>query len=141
MTASGGLQRIHTHSLRVFYGDTDQMGVAYYANYLRWFEMGRNEYLRAVGYPYARLEAEGVILPVVEVGCCYLEPARYDDQIAVHAWISELTRVRVRFEYRVSRGEPGTTLATGFTKHACLNRAGVVSRLPKSLIDTITAQD
>jgi acyl-CoA thioester hydrolase len=110
------------------------MGVAYYANYLRWFEMGRNEYLRDVGYPYARLESEGVVLPVTEVGCLYTEPARYDDLIEVQAWIVALTRVRVRFEYRIARPHDGAELARGFTVHACLRRDGGITRLPGSLL-------
>src|SRR5205807_9030057 len=92
--------------LRVRYGDTDQMGFAYYANYLRWFEMARNEYLRDLGYPYARLEAEGLRLPVVEAGCRYLWPARYDDLLGLDAWIEAVSRIRVRFEYRIQRLEP-----------------------------------
>lgn len=137
MSASPVPTRVCTHLQRVFYGDTDQMGVAYYANYLRWFEMGRNEYLREVGYPYARLESEGVVLPVTEVGCRYVEPARYDDLVEVQAWIASITRVRVRFEYRIARHGDGAELALGFTVHACLSRDGGVTRLPGSLLDAL----
>lgn len=126
--------RPHVHTLRVFYGDTDQMGVAYYANYLRWFEMARNEYLRAVGYPYRRLETEGFILPVTEAGCRYLRPARYDDVLHVEARIEELGRVRVRFAYRIRREGDEEPVAEGFTVHACLNAASSSPcRVPESL--------
>ena len=67
------------YPLRVRYGDTDQMGVAYYANYLRWFEIGRAEMLRALGTSYREVEADGLSLPVVEARCRYHKPARYDD--------------------------------------------------------------
>lgn len=126
--------RVHGHEFRVIYGDTDQMGVAYYANFFRWFEIGRNEYLRAVGFTYMRLEAEGIILPVVETGCRYLKPAHYDDRLRLEACIEELRRVRVRFAYRIGRvGEP-EPLALGFTVHACLGRNGAPSRLPEALL-------
>jgi len=130
----GGLPpRLSAYDVRVFYGDTDQMGVAYYANYLRWFEMARNEYLRAVGFPYKRIEAGGVRLPVVEAGCKYHNPAYYDDWLRFEAWIADLGRVRIRFEYRIRRVGEAENLATGFTIHASLNADGVPCRVPESL--------
>src|SRR3989442_8035662 len=75
--------REHSHPIRVRYADSDQMGVAYYANYLVWFEIGRTEWLRARGYAYRSLESEGVFLPVTEAYCRYLAPSRYDDVIYV----------------------------------------------------------
>ena len=126
--------RVHVQPWRVIYGDTDQMGVAYYANFLRWFEVGRNEYLREVGHPYTRLEDEGIVLPVVEAGCRYLRPALYDDLLHIESWIEEMGRVRVRFAYRIARAATGETLATGFTVHGSLDRQGKPSRLPESLL-------
>ena len=67
------------------YGDTDQMGFAYYANYLRWFEIGRAEMLRSLGTSYRAIEEGGVSLPVLEARCCYEEPARYDDVLVIQA--------------------------------------------------------
>jgi len=129
--------RVHACEFRVIYGDTDQMGFAYYANYLRWFEIGRNEYLRAVGYPYRKLEADGIILPVIEAGCRYLQTAHYDDLIRLESWIEELGKVKVRFAYRVGRvGEP-EPLAHGFTVHASLDASSRPSRLPPSLLDAL----
>jgi len=125
--------RVHTHTVRVFYGDTDQMGVAYYANYLRWFEMGRNEFLRAAGCTYQSMEATGLRLPVVEAGCRYEKPARYDDLLDVEAWIAERGRVRVRFEYRIRRRPDAGVLATGFTVHATLGADGTPKRFPAEL--------
>ena len=71
----------HAHAVRVRYADSDQMGVAYYANYLVWFEVGRTEWLRSRGYTYRALESEGVFLPVTEAACRYLAPSRYDDLV------------------------------------------------------------
>ena len=86
--------------IRVRYADTDQMAVAYYANYLVWFEVGRNEYMRTVGYPYLRLEAERLRMPVAEASCRYLAPARYDDLLDVFTSIPEVGRASVRFASR-----------------------------------------
>lgn len=129
--------RAHVCEFRVIYGDTDQMGFAYYANYLRWFEVGRNEYLRAVGYPYKKLEADGIILPVVEAGCRYLRTAHYDDLIRLEAWIEDLGKVKVRFAYRVSRADEAEPLAHGFTVHASLDADSRPRRLPAPLLDAL----
>jgi len=133
--------RVHAYEVRVFYGDTDQMGVAYYANYLRWFEMARNEYLRHAGFPYKRVEAEGVHLPVVEAHCRYYESARYDDWLRLEAWIEALGRVRVRFAYAIRRGGEVQPLATGFTVHASLGHDGSPCRVPESLRTTLCEYD
>jgi len=124
-------------SVRVFYGDTDQMGVAYYANYLRWFEMARNEYLRDIGFAYARLEEEGIVLPVVEVGASYIKPARYDDELTLESWIASKSRVRVRFQYRIWKADCAKAITEGFTVHASLDRQGSPRRLPPALLDAL----
>jgi acyl-CoA thioester hydrolase len=115
--------------IRVIYGDTDQMGVVYYANYLRYFEIGRNEYLRAHGVRYRELEAHyQLFLPVVDAQISYKNPARYDDLLVLETQVTRVGRASVRFEYRVLRGE--TLLATGHTMHACVSSAGSVEPLP-----------
>src|ERR1700722_11727451 len=103
--------------LRVRYAETDQMGVVYHANYLWWMEAGRVEYCRASGFRYRDLEAEGVLLTVVEAHCRYLSPALYDEEVVVRTGIEEATPRLVRFVYRISSGEDGRLLAEGFTKH------------------------
>ena len=123
----------YTH--RVLYGDTDQMGVVYYANYLRFFEGARNEWIRALGLAYAEIEARGVLLPVLEVGVRYLKPARYDDLIEVHLDVSH-TRVKVRFGYVVKR-QGGEALCLGHTVHACVGRDGRPTRAPEWLLQAL----
>ena len=126
---------MHRFTLRVRYGDTDQMGVAYYANYLRWFEIGRAEMLRDLGMSYQRVEAElGVMLPVLEAHCRYLKPARYDDRVVIETGLAELRRASVRFAYRVLR-EDGDLLATGGTEHCFLTREGRPTRAPAELLE------
>jgi acyl-CoA thioester hydrolase len=118
--------------IRVIYGDTDQMGFVYYANYLRFFESGRNEYLRAKGVPYRGIEEElGIRLPVVEAGIQYKQPARYDDLLVVETTLAQLRRASARFEYVVRRGTEA--LVTGHTVHACIDFDGAIQRLPEPL--------
>jgi acyl-CoA thioester hydrolase len=119
--------------IRVIYGDTDQMGVVYYANYLRYFEAGRNEFLRAYGVRYRDFEQQHqVSLPVVEAQVSYKQPARYDDLVSVFTGLARIGRASVRFEYRALRGDD--LLATGHTVHACVSRAGQVVALPGSVV-------
>ena len=120
-------------SYRVIYGDTDQMGVVYYANYLRWFEKGRAEWLRQIGLPYGEIERQGFHFPVAEVSCQYSHPARYDEAVKIETELAELGRASLSFRYRITRETGDVLLATGSTKHACIDHAGRMARIPKSL--------
>jgi acyl-CoA thioester hydrolase len=122
--------------IRVIYGDTDQMGVVYYANYLRFFEAGRSEFLRAKGLRYRDFEEQhGLLLPVVEAGVHYRVPARYDDLVTVETALGEARRASARFDYRLIRGEE--LLATGHTVHACVDLDGRVQRMPRELLERL----
>jgi acyl-CoA thioester hydrolase len=114
--------------VRVIYGDTDMMGVAYYGNYLRWFEIGRNELIRARGMTYRQFEERGLMLPVSEAHVKYLKSAVYDDVLEIHTRAGDLGRVRMEFVYEVWRAEgasgPRALIATGSTVHACLAMKG-----------------
>ena len=124
--------------IRVIYGDTDQMGVVYYANYLRWFEAGRTEFLRAKGLSYSDFVArEKLVLPVAEAGVSYIQPARYDDLVAVETSLVLARRASARFEYAVRRGDD--LLATGFTVHACVDGGGRIRRLPEDFAERMKA--
>jgi acyl-CoA thioester hydrolase len=132
---SVGLPTARTE-LRVIYGDTDQMGVVYYANYLRYFEAGRNELIRSRGLRYRDFEERFALrLPVAEAGVTYRQPARYDDLVVVETSLTELRRASARFGYRLTR--EGHVLATGFTRHACVDLTGSLRRLPQELIDRL----
>jgi acyl-CoA thioester hydrolase len=124
--------------IRVIYGDTDQMGVVYYANYLRFFEAARNEFIRAKGLRYRDIEAEhGLLIPVVEVAVQYKQPARYDDLVTVEISLTEVRRASARFGYRILRGEE--LLVTGHTVHACVGLDGRVQRMPQDLLARLSA--
>jgi acyl-CoA thioester hydrolase len=123
--------------VRVRYADTDRMGVAYYANYLVWFEVGRTEWLRDSGSTYRELERTGVLLPVIEAHCEYRRPARYDDEIEVGTTASLITQVRLRFDYEVWRPGEDAPLAMGYTVHASLDPGGRPCRLPSHVRDML----
>ncbi len=124
--------------IRVIYGDTDQMGIVYYANYLRYFEAARNEFCRAKGLRYHDLEADyRLILPVTEASVHYRVPARYDDLITVEIALAKARRASVCFEYRILRG--AELLATGETVHACVGVDGAVQRLPPEVLARLTS--
>jgi acyl-CoA thioester hydrolase len=126
-----------TH-IRVIYGDTDQMGVVYYANYLRFFEAGRTEFLRAKGMSYRDFEERSRLqLPVVEASVSYRLPARYDDLLTVETALTEVRRASARFGYRVLRGDE--LVATGHTVHACVGLDGRVQRMPQELLQRLAA--
>ncbi|HEX6175979.1 MAG TPA: thioesterase family protein [Candidatus Binatia bacterium] len=119
---------------RVIYGDTDQMGVVYYANYLRWFERGRAELLRACGIPYATIERRGMHFPVAELSCRYLRPAHYDDLIVIETRITSVSRASLTFTYRITREAEALLLASGSTKHACVDGQGRIMRMQHDLL-------
>ena len=122
-----------TCEIRVRYGETDQMRVAYYAHYLNWFEVGRSHLLRELGMSYRRIEREAMFLPVVEAHCRYLKPARYDDLLLVTTKVSKPKGARLLFEYEVHRAENEQLLATGSTVHVAIDDRGKPKRLPEGL--------
>lgn len=124
---------------RVIYGDTDQMGVVYYANYFRYFELSRSEFFRSLGGSYVELERQGFGLPVVEATARYRAPAKYDDVIVIEVRLAELRRASLRFEYEVRRDPDGAPLATGHTVHACVGPEGKPAGLPPDVVRLLSA--
>ncbi|BCS33628.1 acyl-CoA thioester hydrolase [Luteitalea sp. TBR-22] len=119
--------------IRVRYAETDQMGVVYHGNYFAWFEVGRVELLRQLGWSYKALEADGVSLPVIEATCTYLHPARYDDELEIRTTGRMASALRVEFTYELVRLEDARVLATARTMHVPVNRDGRPCRLPVAL--------
>jgi acyl-CoA thioester hydrolase len=129
---------MHRYELRVRYGDTDQMGFAYYGHYLRWFEIGRAEMLRSLGRSYRDVEREdGVSLPVLEAHCRYARPARYDDRIVIETAVAAMSRATVRFAYRVVGAEGGALHAEGWTEHCFMGAGDRPVRPPARLRDLL----
>jgi acyl-CoA thioester hydrolase len=121
---------------RVIFGDTDQMGVVYYANYLRFFEGARAEYWRSLGRSYKDLEAAQVAMPVIEAHCKYKRPARYEDLLDIETEVTEMRGASLRFSYTVRRGTE--ELAEGFTRHAVIGPDGRPLRIPDFMRDLVT---
>ena len=104
--------------IRVRYAETDQMGVAYYGNYLTWFEVGRVEWCKAAGFNYRDMEREdGAMLVVAEARCRYRMPARFDDELGIRTFVLKARTKLVVFGYEVLNIETGALLATGETTH------------------------
>lgn len=123
----------HCIDIRVRYKDTDRMGVVYYGNYLTFFEVGRSEYMRELGFPYSQLEGKGYTLAVTEAAAKYHGNVGYDSLVTVKTAITEIKRVQVRFDYKILSKE-NDLLVTGHTTHACLNSSLKPIRLPAELI-------
>ena len=123
------------HEIRVIFGDTDQMGVVYYANYLRFFESARAAYWRHLGKSYKDLEAAQVALPVVEAHCNYKKPAYYEDLLEVDVEVGELRSASMRFVYTIRRGTD--VVAEGYTRHAVIGPTGRPRALPDEFRDLL----
>lgn len=127
---------IHRSQHRVLYGDTDAAAVVYNANYLRYFELGRTEFMRDRVCTYREIEQMGVVLPVTECHIRFKAPARYDDLLIIETILTDLKKVTCTFSYRILREEDGARLcllAKGFTTHASISREGKLTPLPMEI--------
>ena len=127
-------------TLRVRYAETDQMGVVYYANYLIWFEVGRTDFCRKLGFAYREMGREdGLYLIVAEARCRYKAPARYDDEILVRTCLKETRRRVLIFGYEIYRQGTDELLAEGETVHVITDRDGHPRSLPEKYRDLFVA--
>ena len=117
------------------------MGMAYHANYLRWFEMGRAELFRSIGMSYKEIEAQGYFLPLSEVVCKYVSSARYDDELIIEATLDTTVKAGVKFDYVIYRLEGTETAAYGSTLHAFVDKDGHVVRPPTFFKKLVAAND
>lgn len=131
--------RVYVSTIRVLYGDTDAGGVVYNANYLRYFELGRSELMRAWVCSYKRIEELGLVLPVTESYCRYKAPAVYDDLLTIETSIGEASNIKCRFNYRITKlhQDKPKLLARGHTVHAAVTRDGRLTRLPQEIFEKI----
>ena len=114
---------------RVAYYETDQMGIVHHSNYIRWFEEARDEVVRACGIDYRQIEAQGVLMPVVNVACDYRSAAKYGDKVSILAYPRYFNGIRLRYEYEV-RGEDGSLIVTGKSEHCFID---ALTRKPVNL--------
>lgn len=123
--------------IRVEYHHTDQMGIVHHSNYVKFFEVARTEWLRAIGLTYAEMERRGVMMPIVDVAVKYRNPAVYDELISVTAYVDELPMARMSFRYEV-RGEDGREIATGSTTLGFIDKeTRRPQRAPKWLLEVL----
>ena len=102
---------------RVAYVETDAMAIVHHSNYIRWFEMGRNDMLRTIGYPYSKLEKMGIWMPVIGVACDYKSPAVFDEVVLIRAWVDKVKGASVYLAYEVVGKESGEVKVTGSSSH------------------------
>ncbi len=120
---------------RVSYGETDTMGVLYYAEYLHLFERSRSEFIRTQGMSYKEVEARGIFLPVREAKCRYRSSARYDDLVWICVGIAKWGRASIDFVYEIYNEDKSIILAEGMTQHAVVNENGKPCAVPTWLKD------
>jgi acyl-CoA thioester hydrolase len=121
----------HTFSLRVYYEDTDLAGIVYYANYLKFIERARTEYVRMLGIDQKQLKDEGIVFAVRRVEADYLAPARFDDELMVETTLLAVTGVRIILQQQVKRGE--TLLFSAEVTVIALQESGLPARLPANI--------
>jgi acyl-CoA thioester hydrolase len=130
-------QRIAESRVKVRYAETDQMGVAYYANYFVWFEVGRSQYCNDCGFSYRDMEREtGLFLIVAEASCRYKNPARYEDELISRTKVTESTRRTLKFGYEIHRID-GAAVAIGETLHVLINADGRASSFPEKYLSLL----
>jgi acyl-CoA thioester hydrolase len=127
----------YSTKLRVRYGETDQMGYMYYGNYAEFYEVGRVEMLRSLGMTYKGMEASGVMMPVLELKCKYIKPARYDEEIRIRVIMDKMPGVKIHFRYElyneqeelINTGETLLVFVNMQTNRPCMAPADFIDRL------------
>jgi acyl-CoA thioester hydrolase len=125
------MSKSHIISIRVRYTEVDSMGYLHHSRFLQYFEMGRIEYLRNLGFSYADLEQQGVFFAVVKAEVRYKAPAKYDDELTLITRVTRQTHVRYDHAYELKRGD--MVLAEATTTIACVGRDGQLRGIPDDL--------
>nr|WP_088105276.1 thioesterase family protein [Halalkalibacter urbisdiaboli] len=107
--------------IEVRYAETDQMGVVHHSNYVVWFELGRTQLIREIGFNYAEMEKEGILSPVTDIQVSYKYPATYGEAVSVKTWVENYDGIRVTYQYEVLNQE-GKLCATGSSTHVCVKK-------------------
>lgn len=131
------LEQASVEEIRVRYGETDQMGHAYYANYLYWFEVGRGKWCRDREFSYASLEQMGYFLPVVEAHVRYKGEVHYDDIIEVRVTLTEIKRAAMRFDYEVFNTVSQRVTTEGYTWHVLMGTERKAVTIPPDIMELL----
>ena len=131
---------VTTVAHKVNFYDTDAMAVVHHSNYIRWFEIGRVEFLRQAGITLTELMDDGYVFPITEVSAKYMNAGYFDDELIIETTPVALTKAKMAFSYRVLRACDDTVLVTGFTQNVFTSRAtGKITRLPDKYYDKLKA--
>lgn len=123
---------------RVHFYDTDTMGVVHHSNYIRRFEIGRVEFLRAIGIDLNEMMNDGILFPIVDIQAKYLNPAKFDDELEIETTAAALTQVKMEFNYKIHRTGEEKILVEGFSRNVFTNAAtGKICRLPEKYLKKI----
>jgi len=112
----------YTTQIRVRYADTDQMNFVYNGKYSEYFEVGRTEMLRFIGFPYSLLEIKGFMLPVLELNIKYRNPAYYDDLLLIRSFVKQIPVLKIHIDYTIHREDGNILVAEGFTEHVFMKK-------------------
>lgn len=138
--SDNGIPTIAETTLRVRYAETDQMGVVYHSNYFVWFEVGRVELLRQLGFTYREMESQdGCVIAVVDARCRYKSPARYDDEIVIRTHLKNIRESMIHFAYEALRAADGALLAEGETTHIVVDSEMKIRALPEKYLQAFRA--
>jgi acyl-CoA thioester hydrolase len=133
-------QAVNETRLRVRYAETDQMGVVYHSNHFIWFEVGRVELLRQLGFSYRDMESnDGRFIAVAEAKCRYRAPVRYDEEVLVRTQLLNARESVVHFGYELRRAADGTLLAEGETTHIVTDSDMKIAALPEKYLKVFRA--
>ncbi len=116
---------------KVNYYETDKMGVTHHSNYVRWMEEARVYFLESIGFPYDKLEDDGIISPVIGINCEYKESTTFNDDIEIEVSVKEFKGVRLVIEYIMKNKDTQKLVLKGVSEHCFLNKSGKLVRLSK----------
>lgn len=140
MSGGKALPTINETRVRVRYAETDQMGVVYHSNHFIWFEIGRVEFLRQLGFSYKDMEAsDGCFIAVVDARCRYKAPARYDEEIIVRTHLKNIRESVIHFGYELVRASDGVILAEGETTHIVADAQMRKTSIPEKYMSAFRA--
>lgn len=132
---------VHKTYIRPRYADTDQMGIIHHAKYFEYFEIARTELLRSIGLPYAELENDGYLLPLIDCYAKFIKPIKYDQLVRVETTLVNSTGVRIHLEYKIYSDESSELLAEGYTKHSWVKKSNIKpTRPPQKFLEAISKQ-
>ena len=117
---------------KVFYYETDQMGIVHHSNYIRWFEEARIDYMEQMGLGYDKMEEQGIVSPVLSVEASYLRMLRFGDSVTIESWIKEYNGIKLTVAYEVVSDKTGKVHCKGSSKHCFLDSSGIPLSLKQS---------